>query len=92
MTSTTDTAAVDDAPGRLARARHVASRLAIAGIVRARVWRVHAALPGLLGAAMVACGIGGLVGAAFGSVYGPWAGVLAGGVFLLRIDSRVGGS
>ena len=55
-------------------------------------YRIHAALPGLLGAAMVACGIGGLAGAAFGPLYGPWAGVLAGGVFLLRVDSRIGGA
>lgn len=88
----THTDAVDHPAGWLTRARAVAHRLVIAAAIQAAAWRVHLALPGLLGSAMTACGIGGLVGASLGSLYGPWAGVLAGGVFLLRIDSRVGGS
>lgn len=51
------------------------------GVVKARTWRLHAAAPGFAGA--------GLVSAGFGLKFGAWAGLLAAGVFLLRLDSRL---
>jgi hypothetical protein len=49
--------------------------------VRARAWRLHAALPGLAGA--------GLISAGLGLKFGIWAGFIAAGCFLLRLDSRL---
>ena len=51
--------------------------------VKARDWRVHVALPGVAGA--------GLVSAALAMRFGIWAGLLAAGLFCLRLDSRIGG-
>jgi hypothetical protein len=50
-------------------------------VIRARAWRVHLAAPGLAGAA--------LISAAAGMRFGTWAGLLAAGVFCLRVDSRL---
>lgn len=73
------------APGSLRRwARGTAVKAAMrgAGAVRkAREWRLHAAFPGIAGA--------GLVSAGFGLRFGVWAGLLAAGAFLLRVDSRL---
>jgi hypothetical protein len=80
-----DTAALPAAPGAV---RRWAGAAAVAAVLRggqvakkARAWRVHAAVPGLAGA--------GLVSAGFGLRLGLWAGLIAAGVFLLRIDSRL---
>jgi hypothetical protein len=50
-------------------------------VTRARAWRVHLAAPGLAGAA--------LVSAAAGMRFGTWAGLLAAGLFCLRLDARL---
>lgn len=57
------------------------TRLPVSAVRKVKAWRVHAAVPGLAGA--------GLVSAAIAVRFGVWAGLLAGGVFLLRIDSRL---
>ena len=44
-------------------------------------WRIHAALPGLAGI--------GLVSAGLALRFGIWAGLIAAGLCLLRIDSRM---
>jgi hypothetical protein len=72
-----------------------AGAVVLAAVATAAGWRPHAALPGLAGAAMVSCGAGGMVTALAGALgvhFGAWPAVLAGGVFLLRIDGRVGGA
>ena len=66
---------------RLAGMAVQASLLAGAWVKKARAWRLHAAVPGIAGAA--------LVSAACGLKFGTWAGLLAAGVFLLRLDSRL---
>jgi hypothetical protein len=55
--------------------------LAAAGVKKARAWRLHAAVPGIAGAALVSAGCG--------LKFGAWAGLLAAGLFLLRLDSRL---
>lgn len=70
--------------GRPAPARAAAARLVTRArpvVAKARAWRLHAAVPGFAGAA--------LVSAAAGLRFGLWAGLLAAGVFALRLDSRL---
>jgi hypothetical protein len=54
---------------------------ATTAVVRARAWRLHAALPGLTGAV--------LISTAAGMRFGAWAGLLAAGIFALRLDARL---
>lgn len=72
-------------PGSLRRWLGTAAARAAArgaqAVRKAREWRLHAAFPGIAGA--------GLVSAGFGLKLGLWAGLLAAGVFLLRVDSRL---
>jgi hypothetical protein len=54
---------------------------AAAAARRVRAWRLTLALPGLAGAALISVGIG--------LRLGLWAGLIAGGIFALRADSRL---
>lgn len=73
------------APGSLRRWLGAAAVTAVtwgaAAVRKAREWRLHAAVPGLAGA--------GLVSAGFGLKLGLWAGFMAAGCFLLRLDHRL---
>lgn len=52
-----------------------------AAVRKARAWRLHAAVPGFAGAALISAG--------FALKFGIWAGLLVAGGFLLRLDSRL---
>lgn len=56
---------------------------------RARPWQLLAAVPGLIGAGLLAAAAGGIVYAAAGPRYGLWAGLAVAGLFLLRLDARL---
>ena len=82
MTATYDGQATEDfkvGRWRLARMWVTGKAARAAGIVLG--WRVTLALPGLAGAGLVSAGVA--------MRFGIWAGLIAGGVFALRIDSRV---
>lgn len=85
MTDMTAPQAPQAPPGAIrawGRAAGIAgARLAAAGVAKAREWHLRAAVPALAGMTLVSAGLGMKLGA--------WAGVLAAGVFLLRIDSRL---
>jgi hypothetical protein len=65
----------------LAPAALWAARQAHSAVVRARAWRLHAAVPAVTGA--------GLVSAAAALRFGLWAGLAVAGVFCLRFDARM---
>ena len=70
------------APRRwLAATASSAAILAARAVKKARAWRLHAAVPGLAGA--------GLVSAGLGLKFGGWAGLIASGLALLRLDNRL---
>jgi hypothetical protein len=56
---------------------------------RVRSWRLHLAVPGLAGGALVSAGLGGLAGHIWPGT-GTWVLLGALGAFALRIDSRTG--
>lgn len=57
-------------------------RVNVAGVVaRARGRRLHAAVPAVAGAGLVSAGVA--------LRFGVWAGLITGGLFCLRLDSRL---
>jgi hypothetical protein len=69
-------------PRRLAGEMLGLGRLAVARAgAKVKAWRLHAAVPGLAGMGLISAGVG--------MRFGAWAGLLAAGIFLLRVDNRL---